>query len=84
MPTTEELYDRDVRPSGGVIMIPVDSGREEARRAWNLAADQQPAAIAGGSRHRHPDSGGGVAAPGRGTAPCSGPLACLDGDYLLV
>ena len=30
----------------GLIVRPGDDGWDEARQAWNLAADQQPAAVA--------------------------------------
>src|SRR3954447_19647049 len=32
--------------SSGAVVSPADSGYEEARAAWNLAADQRPAAVA--------------------------------------
>ena len=32
--------------STGAVVSPVDSGYDEARAAWNLAADQRPAAVA--------------------------------------
>ena len=32
--------------SSGAVVAPSDSGYDEARLAWNLAADQRPAAVA--------------------------------------
>src|SRR4051812_34888103 len=32
--------------STGAVVAPADSGYDEARAAWNLAADQRPAAVA--------------------------------------
>ena len=48
--TRYEDYALDVRPLrrvlGGEVVTPYDENWDEARQAWNLAVDQQPAAVA--------------------------------------
>ncbi|HEV8220017.1 MAG TPA: FAD-binding oxidoreductase, partial [Streptosporangiaceae bacterium] len=73
----------------GKILLPSDDGFDEARRAWNLAVDQRPAAVG------FPESAAEVAAAiryaaGRGlrvaaqsTGHNAGPLGALDDTVLL-
>jgi hypothetical protein len=73
----------------GKILLPSDDGFDEARRAWNLAVDQRPAAVV------FPESAAEVAAAIRyaadrglrvaaqSTGHNAGPLGALDGTVLL-
>src|SRR5689334_21212412 len=55
--STSSVQARDLVPGlGGTMVLPGDDGFDEARRAWNLAVDQRPAAVA------FPESAAGVAA----------------------
>ena len=49
-PRTIELTQTDIRELAaridGNLVVPSDAGWDEARQAWNLAADQRPAAVA--------------------------------------
>jgi hypothetical protein len=91
--TSYEDYEVDVRPLrrilGGDVVAPSDDNWDEARQAWNLAVDQQPAAVA------LPESADDVAAivafakanglrvAPQGTGHNAGPLGDL-GDTILV
>ena len=91
--TSYEDYELDVRPLrrilGGDVVAPSDDNWDEARQAWNLAVDQQPAAVA------LPESADDVAAivafakanglrvAPQGTGHNAGPLGDL-GDTILV
>ncbi len=82
--------DREVDALHGKIVLPEHGGWDEARQAWNLAVDQQPAAVV------FPESAGDVAAAVRlaearglrvaaqGTGHGAGALGGLDGDTMLV
>jgi hypothetical protein len=80
-------FDRAVAALGGKIVLPQHAGWDEARHAWNLTVDQQPAAVV------FPESAEDVAAVGgrafglrvaaQGTGHNAGPLGQLD-DTILV
>jgi hypothetical protein len=81
--------DANLRESTVTILTAVDAGWDEARRAWNLAVDQQPAAIARpasaqdvvaavGYARRH-----GLRVAAQGTGHNAGPLGPLT-DTLLI
>src|SRR5262249_60924446 len=73
----------------GKVVVPEDVRFDQARRAWNLAIDQRPAAVA------FPGSSQDVAAAvlvgrefglrvaAQGTGPGAGPLGPLDDTVLL-
>ena len=44
-PNTTHPFDALRRSLAGALTLPGDDGWNEARRAWNLAADQRPAAV---------------------------------------
>lgn len=44
--TVHASFNSVPSPFGGLIVRPGDDGWDKARQAWNLAVDQQPAAVA--------------------------------------
>jgi FAD/FMN-containing dehydrogenase len=50
VPRSAQLTQSDLRELAaridGTVVVPTDAGWDEARKAWNLAADQWPAAVA--------------------------------------
>ena len=81
--------DRSMTSLNGNFLTPEDDGFDSARRAWNLAVDQRPAAIA------YAEDAGDVAAAVRlaaerglrvavqGTGHAAAPMGDLDGTLLL-
>jgi hypothetical protein len=87
--TDARMRAMNIDAIAGTLLTPGEAGYDEARRAWNLAVDQRPAAVA------YPSDAGDVAAAVRlaaergmrvavqGTGHGAGALDGLDGTLLL-